>query len=68
MPVLVTGGAGFMGSHVVETLASAGHEVRVLDALHGVSAVLLAAMGRAGVSRLVLASSMAVYGDGRCRS
>src|ERR1700761_4588504 len=128
MRVLVTGGAGFIGSHVVEALSRAGHEARVLDALlpcvhpggipsfsgdtgfefvHGDvrdtqtvddalrgvgavchlaamvglgvdfsdaplyagcndlgTAVLLAAMARAGTSRLVLASSMVVYGEG----
>ncbi|MQA06789.1 MAG: NAD-dependent epimerase/dehydratase family protein [Streptosporangiales bacterium] len=122
MQVLVTGGAGFIGSQVVEAYAAAGHQVRVLDlqpppdptiaeyvagdvrdcevvdrALAGVdlvnhqaamvglgvdlagdlpayvgcndlgTAVLLAAMARHEVPRLVLASSMVVYGEGGYR-
>jgi dTDP-L-rhamnose 4-epimerase len=127
--ILITGGAGFVGSHVADVLVGAGHDVLILDALlpaahsrcaegapdylrgrdvvvadvrdpaavdralsgvdvvvHqaamvglGVDAqdmpayvginelgtsVLLAAMDRAGVGRLVLASSMVVYGEG----
>jgi len=35
--VLVTGGAGFIGSHVVDTLVGAGHEVGIVDSFwaHG---------------------------------
>jgi dTDP-L-rhamnose 4-epimerase len=125
--ILVTGAAGFIGSHIADLLADEGHQVVPLDALlpqahggavpewsarhqlltgdvrdgallsevlrgvdavchqaamvgHGVNpydaplyaahndqatAVLLAAMYAAGVTRLVLASSMVVYGEGR---
>ncbi len=129
MRVLVTGGAGFIGSHVADQLRTAGYDVRILDlllpaahpqypnhrpdyvahelivgdirdpstvdsALSGVdavchqaamvglgvdaqdlpayaghndlgTAVLLAAMDRAGIGNLVLASSMVIYGEGR---
>ncbi len=126
MKILLTGGAGFIGQHVLAELIARDHDVRVLDslrpdvhhgrawtpppsvdfvegdvrdaatidrALDGVEAVihlaakvglgvdisdtpdyvssndygtaeLLAAMARADVGRLTLASSMVVYGEG----
>src|SRR6202167_2835754 len=124
MRVLVTGAAGFIGSHIAENMQEAGHEVRGVDSLPpavhrgrpesvcdelvvgdvrdpaavnealagmdavchqaalvglGVdlsdlpayadvnitgTAVLLEAMGRHDIPRLVLASSMVVYGEG----
>jgi dTDP-L-rhamnose 4-epimerase len=33
MRILVTGGAGFIGSHTVDRLVEAGHQVRILDSL-----------------------------------
>ena len=33
MKILITGGAGFIGSHTADALIDAGHEVRILDNL-----------------------------------
>ncbi|WP_122300856.1 NAD-dependent epimerase/dehydratase family protein, partial [Pseudomonas syringae] len=32
-PVLITGGAGFIGSHLTDALLASGHSVRILDNL-----------------------------------
>lgn len=131
--VLITGGAGFIGSHAAAALLGAGHEVRILDnlspqvhgaqrqrppylaadaelivgdvtdalvvdrALRGIdkvlhlaasvgvgqsmydiepyvrtnelgTATLLQALTKHPVERLIVASSMSVYGEGACRS
>jgi dTDP-L-rhamnose 4-epimerase len=94
--ILVTGGDGFIGSHVVDALIDGGHDVRVLDNLHpaahaaapatrnagadycygdiadyvshndlGTAIFLRALARRTFAGRLVLASSMVVYGEGR---
>src|SRR4051794_32791568 len=130
--VLITGGAGFIGSHAADVLLAAGYQVRLLDNLstqvHGTSrrppayldreaelivgdvtdpvavdralrgadmvlhlasavgvgqsmydvvsyvqtnevgtAILLEALAKRPVARLVVASSMSVYGEGLCR-
>ncbi len=43
---LVTGGAGFIGSHIAGRLLSDGHDVRVLDDLSGGTEANLSAAGR----------------------
>ncbi|QDY75648.1 NAD-dependent epimerase/dehydratase family protein [Streptomyces qinzhouensis] len=63
MRVLVTGGAGFIGSHIVTALAARGHEAVVLDALlpsaHGASPSAGAELVHADVrDRVALAGAL----------
>lgn len=53
MNILVTGGAGFIGSHIVDALLDAGHTVTVLDNL------------RSGNPSFVHAGARFVHGDVR---
>ncbi|WOP38814.1 NAD-dependent epimerase/dehydratase family protein [Streptomyces sp. Li-HN-5-13] len=68
MRVLVTGGAGFIGSHVVEALEERGHEPVVFDvrAAPGADVRNPAAVGRAltGVDAVCHQAAMVGLGDG----
>jgi len=54
--VVVTGGAGYIGSHLVDWLVDEGHDVTALDDLSTGSAARLAARSRRGEVRLVTGS------------
>ena len=53
MKVLVTGGAGFIGSHTIDLLLEKGYSVRILDTLEP------------PVQKVIPESSQAVYGEGK---
>jgi UDP-glucose 4-epimerase len=55
-PVLVTGGAGFIGSHLVEALLAAGYAVHVVDDLSTGKLAHLAAVARHPRLRITVAS------------
>jgi UDP-glucose 4-epimerase len=54
--IVVTGGAGYIGSHLVDLLAEAGHQVTVIDNLASGSTANLALRLRRGDIRLVTGS------------
>src|SRR5438874_9266126 len=56
MRMLVTGGAGFIGSHLTDQLLADGHEVTVLDDLSTGSLDNLAHLGAAPALRVVVGS------------
>ncbi|MFI9155143.1 NAD-dependent epimerase/dehydratase family protein [Streptomyces sp. NPDC053367] len=68
MRVLVTGGAGFIGSHVVEALERAGHETSVLDVradpARDVRDPDVVARAVAGVDAVCHQAAMVGLGDG----
>ena len=46
MRILITGGAGYIGSHTLLEVLKAGHEAHVVDNLSNASPVALAAVSR----------------------